>query len=185
VISSEDVGLAEPTLPATIAALYGMWTETRKKKKGSAPERLYLVQAVLHLVRARKSRIVDDALWAHYGTDERLYEIPDVALDVHTQRGRALGRGEDFLWSESYRLENEHPELPNPYTERAKTVPAGEFKEVDSRSVKAEVEAPFETLDQALADHDADTATPGRLTRPQQKWPRRCDEHPGARPEPI
>jgi len=85
VIMSEDIGLAEPALPATMWGLYDMWELQRKKKNPNRPERLFWAQAVLLCVRARKSRIVDDALCAHWGTDERLYEVPDEALDPHTQ----------------------------------------------------------------------------------------------------
>jgi hypothetical protein len=39
VIVSEDVGLAEPHLPATIAALYTTWTLLRKRRRGRSAGR--------------------------------------------------------------------------------------------------------------------------------------------------
>lgn len=158
VICSEDVGLAEPGMPAAIWALHGMWSEVRKKKKASAPERLYLVHAVLCLVRARKSRIVDDAMWTHYNTDDGLYEIPDVALDSHTRRGRSMGRGPEFQWSESLHLENEHSDLTNSYAVRARAVGSGgvSFSNLHSAADSA---LDFEVLDSAMREVDTMTAT--------------------------
>jgi hypothetical protein len=50
IITSEDVGLAEPALPATIGALYAMYVDQKKKKDAAnRPERLFLVHAVLLL----------------------------------------------------------------------------------------------------------------------------------------
>src|SRR5690606_7436177 len=60
IITSEDVGLAEPMMPATIEALYRAYVDQAKKKdEKHAPERLYVTHAVLLLCRAQKSRLVD------------------------------------------------------------------------------------------------------------------------------
>lgn len=80
-ITSEDVGLAELTMPATIHALYSIWRDLRKGDGDGG--QLFLVHAVLLLARAKKSRIVDHALIALYNEDDRR-EIPDVALDKHS-----------------------------------------------------------------------------------------------------
>lgn len=151
VIMSEDIGLAESMMPANIWALYSMWELQRKKKNPNRPERLYWAQAVLMLVRAKKSRIVDDAMNAHWGTDERLYEVPDEALDPHTQRGRSMGRRFPDFWEVSFLLENEAPDLPNRYTERAIKAPCGEFMKGSkptvfdrkSETVQREIDAEF------------------------------------------
>ena len=113
-ICSEDVGLAEPDLPATIRALYDNWLEsTKAKKEGDA--RLYLVHAVLLLARARKSRIVDNAANLYYGRqrDPARLEMPDWALDAHTARGRGLGRTERNCYESSYGVARQ--ELYDPY----------------------------------------------------------------------
>jgi hypothetical protein len=44
-------------------------------------------------------------------------EIPDHALDMHTARGRRLGRGKQHFLDEAGRLEGET--LPDPYFEEA------------------------------------------------------------------
>ena len=67
IIASEDIGLADPNLWVQVRVLY------ERKKDRSPAERLFLVQAVLLCVRAKKSR--------------------DFALDMHTSRGRRMDRG--------------------------------------------------------------------------------------------
>src|SRR4051794_21295990 len=49
-VLSEDVGLAEPTMPATIRALYENWVEAHQRRRGSGS--LFLAHAVLLLARA-------------------------------------------------------------------------------------------------------------------------------------
>ena len=124
-ICSEDIGLAEPHMPATIRALFDNWTDARKaKKEGDARE--YLTHAVLLLVRARKSRIVDNAATIFYDARSReamRMQIPDYALDHHTARGRRMRRGADFSYDVALKLENQT--LENPYE--------GEARQIDSR----------------------------------------------------
>ncbi len=128
VITSEDVGLAEPHMPATIHALHqnALTLEAGARGRRQGVGRLQLVHAVLLLSRAKKSRIVDHALIAFAG-DETVRPVPDVALDKHCKRGRAMGRGREHFFSEGSLLANvetgelEHePHLPDAYRERAR-----------------------------------------------------------------
>jgi replication-associated recombination protein RarA len=102
IIASEDVGLEDNSLAAiAVRALYDNWREQRKKDDTKhAPERLFLVHAVLALCRTFKSRIVDDALVVFYEGKRETRKIPDFALDRHTQRGRRLKRGWDHFFTE-------------------------------------------------------------------------------------
>jgi replication-associated recombination protein RarA len=119
IMASEDVGLAEPYLPATVFALYQNWLDQRKKRDlKHGPERLFLVHAILLLVRAKKSRIVDHALITYYGNHARR-DIPDYALDKHTGAGRRLGRGVAHFFDEGIHLEN-MADLDDPYRESAR-----------------------------------------------------------------
>jgi replication-associated recombination protein RarA len=119
IMTSEDVGLAEPSLPSTIYALYQNWHDQRKKRdEKHAPERLYLIHAILLLVRAKKSRIVDHALITYYGNHMRR-EIPDYALDKHTASGRKKGRGVEHFFREGIKLSN-RATLNDPYEKSAK-----------------------------------------------------------------
>lgn len=126
VICSEDVGLAEPTMPAVIEALRRSWERERERRKW-ARGGLFLVHATLLLARAHKSRIVDNALIA-IGDDRERREIPDVALDVHTRAGRRIGRGwQHFIEASGLLADRETGELgrgclPDPYRERAEAV---------------------------------------------------------------
>lgn len=124
VISSEDVGLAETTLAAELRALEEAWRIVKKDEGGKHPPSdsaggTHLVHAVLLLVRARKSRIVDNACVVFYQVDRRKLgmQIPDYAVDHHTARGRSLGRTEATVGHESYHLEN--CTLEDPYLEES------------------------------------------------------------------
>lgn len=119
IMTSEDVGLAEPYLVATVYALYQNWVDQRRKKDVKhGPERLFLVHAILLLVRARKSRVVDHALITYYGNHDHR-SIPDYALDKHTGAGRRLGRGVEHFFDEGIQLGN-GADLADPYQEKAR-----------------------------------------------------------------
>lgn len=123
-ITSEDVGLAEPNMPANIRALYDTWTETKKRKDPRNPERMFMVHAVLLLVRAKKSRICDHAkMWA-FSDHIEWREIPDVALDKHTLRGKRMGRGFEHFFTEGQHLENP-ADIPDEYYDRARALREG------------------------------------------------------------
>jgi replication-associated recombination protein RarA len=108
IITSEDVGLAEPNMPAVIWSLYQIYQEQVKKKdEKHCPERLYLYHAIILLVRAKKSRYVDWALTYIRETNKKLkLEIPDYAYDMHTRKGKAMSRGMDHFYNEGSKLEN-------------------------------------------------------------------------------
>ena len=107
IIASEDVGLADNSAAPTIQALYQSWLEQRKKKDvKNAPERLFMVHAVLFLAGCRKSRTVDHALIAMYEAPRAVRTIPDFALDKHTAAGRKLRRAWKHFWEHGARLEN-------------------------------------------------------------------------------
>jgi replication-associated recombination protein RarA len=121
IITSEDVGLAEPGMPANIQALYQAWSDQRKKKdERHGPERLFLVHAVILLARAKKSRMVDHALIAYYEAERPTRSIPDCALDKHTIAGKRLGRGHEHFWTEGAKVENA-AQIEDPYYAVART----------------------------------------------------------------
>jgi replication-associated recombination protein RarA len=119
IIASEDIGPANPVAPLVIDVLEKEYKDF-KGKKGD-PHRLFLVNAVLYLARSPKSRMVDDLLNVVYGEiqheDKRL-PIPDYAIDMHTERGRKMGRGYEHFFTEGNKV-NDEP-FWNPYTPRAK-----------------------------------------------------------------
>jgi replication-associated recombination protein RarA len=121
IIASEDIGIANPLAPLIIDVLEKEYNSA--KERGNDSYRLFLVHAVLFLARSPKSRIVDDLLNVVYGEiqhEDKKLPIPDYALDMHTLRGKKMGRGFDYFFSEGIKLSNEP--FQNPYTEKAKEI---------------------------------------------------------------
>ncbi|MDZ4819198.1 MAG: hypothetical protein SGJ20_09525 [Planctomycetota bacterium] len=110
IITSEDIGPADRYLPATIAALHANYQEALAAGKKGAKftgERLYVFHAVVLLATAPKCRIVDHVMIHHLRCHAELKrDVPDYALDQHTQRGRKLGRGVDHFFNEGTTLSN-------------------------------------------------------------------------------
>ena len=120
VIACEDIGVANPLIPVLVDVLQRQYL-AEKSKLDSTSYRLFMVNAVVCLCRSPKSRITDELLTVVYSEKKlegKRLEIPDFALDMHTKRGAAMGRGIDYFFIEGNKLENET--LSNPYTERAK-----------------------------------------------------------------
>lgn len=123
IICSEDIGIANPSAPAQIRALYDNWLDAQraiKRNKGlvkgsGAP--LFMAHAAIFLAMSPKSRMVD---WAVIWTKRRADNpaIPDEALDMHTGRGRRMGRGVDHFLDEASRLFD--PIGDDPYESKAK-----------------------------------------------------------------
>ncbi len=107
VIAAEDIGLADPQ--ALVLTTMG-WTATKECTKSftQAPGMKveFLGAVILYLCRAKKNREGDD--FACYMMERRKrglrLPIPDFALDEHTDRGRQMGRGEEFWQQESSKL---------------------------------------------------------------------------------
>lgn len=121
VIASEDIGPANPLMPILIETLRKQYFDAREKEDDSY--RLFLSNAISSLSRSGTSRIADDLLNVVYGEiqhEGRRIAIPDYALDMHTLRGKKMGRGFEHFFSEGAKLKNEAFE--NPYTERAKEI---------------------------------------------------------------
>lgn len=105
IIASEDIGIADLHAPILIRALYDNWKNQRKKDDTKhAPERLFLVHAVVALCRAQKSRTVDHALVVNYEGPRPRREVPDFALDKHTGRGRSRRRAWKHWWEHGCQL---------------------------------------------------------------------------------
>jgi replication-associated recombination protein RarA len=107
VIAVEDIGLGNPQAPILIETLY------RQHERHSRPggERfLFAAHAIRVLATSAKDRTSDDLVsWARHSValGERLPEIPDAALDMHTRRGQEMGRDYRFFMEEASRVEPE------------------------------------------------------------------------------
>ncbi len=107
IIVSEDIGLAEPNMPANVTALYTNYVDLKKKNEDTRPERLFLIHAILLIVRAKKSRLVDYTLMGYFRShNSRKPEVPDYAHDQHTHKGKQMGRGFEHFFTEGAYLEN-------------------------------------------------------------------------------
>jgi len=114
VIASEDIGLADSLAPLIVDVLEKQYYDAVDRKNDSS--RLFLVHAVLYLARSPKSRIVDNLLAVVYNDEER-HEIPDYCRDMHTIRGRKMGRGLEHFFAEGAKLEKQAFE--DPYEKKA------------------------------------------------------------------
>jgi hypothetical protein len=136
IMVSEDIGLAEPWLPAQIHALHQNWIHLKREDKGGGAK-LPMIHAILLLARARKSRLVDHAPVYTVGPLVERREVLDVAKDKHTLSGKRMGRGWDHFWEEGTLLAQRNdedrfdykadgldrlhtiPSVDDPYRERA------------------------------------------------------------------
>ena len=107
VISHEDIdSSSQPHIVpfvATAAAQAKEWYELDNPSKS----RLALGNAIRMLCRAAKSR-EGDHFQAAFGLAEKLEgfvpEVPDFALDMHTMKGKRLGRGIEHFIKEGCKL---------------------------------------------------------------------------------
>lgn len=120
IIASEDVGPADNPTVLLIRALYENWLEQRKlqRNRDDLCTSVFLTHAVIALCRCPKSRMVDHALMVFYEEPLEHREIPDYALDRHTDRGRRMGRGVGHFLSTGTELVGDAG-LDDPYRERA------------------------------------------------------------------
>ncbi|MCL6510962.1 MAG: AAA family ATPase [Anaerolineae bacterium] len=91
VIAVEDVGLAEPFAPVLVESLE---RAAHRYRYGEGDRMLFAIHAVRYLCARQKDRSSDEMLnWIGRAVGEGLRPvIPDYALDMHTARGRAMGR---------------------------------------------------------------------------------------------
>jgi len=98
-IASEDIGIADSFAAVLVGQLYENARVLNEKGKNQLKDCLQVSHAVLYMCRAPKTRYVDDYANAVSGRIDRGWrpDIPDCAVDMHTDRGRKLGRGEPFF----------------------------------------------------------------------------------------
>jgi replication-associated recombination protein RarA len=121
IIASEDVGNATPEAALIVHALqqnYQNAIMSTNRTKNDALQ--FIMQAVMYLCRAEKSREADsitNLIRTNYEKGNFL-DIPDAALDVHTKRGRGI----HGKWGEG--TEQENAERHNKwYTIWSKVIP--------------------------------------------------------------
>jgi replication-associated recombination protein RarA len=109
IMAAEDVGLGSPELPATIEALHSQ----RLRLPRGGERWLLAAHAVRLLVLSPKDRTSAELSdWAQdmISSGQRRAEVIDVAVDMHTARGVAMGRGREHFYDEGNLVANEIPD---------------------------------------------------------------------------
>ncbi len=112
IMAVEDIGLANFNAVVVVGSLKEAYFNGLLNDKGAG--RLFIAMAVLYLCRSPKNRLLDYVVMEHFEKRVKGWklEIPQFALDVHTSKGRRLGKTtEDFLTDGS--LESNVVEVPD------------------------------------------------------------------------
>lgn len=108
VISVEDIGFGELSAPVLIESLDRL---RQRFQYGEGDRTVFAIHAVRYLATRMKDRSSDEMLnWMRMASERggARPEIPDYAIDMHTGRGIAQGRGPEDFWFEGSRV---NPEL--------------------------------------------------------------------------
>ena len=102
-ISVEDIGFGDPHAPELIYTLFKMRQEF-PYNDGDRP--MFFVHAIRYLCRQKKERSSDHVknLLIHQFAVGEKFDVPDYALDMHTVRGRAMGRDVYHFLTEASRV---------------------------------------------------------------------------------
>lgn len=176
IIVSEDIGPAAPGLPADVYALEQTYRNGLKADSKPSSGLMYFVHATVLAARAPKCRICDWALFAVAGDDRPPdRDVPDEALDMHTLRGKQLGRGAGHFVEEAGKLvqpDGLHPdEMVDSELQRLEKEYEAVFREDQSRW-RDPLDTPQE--DRPTADPEAES-TPTKkpkVKKPKTRQPR-------------
>lgn len=117
VISVEDIGFGNPQAPILIDTLFRMHERIERPQHDRF---LFAAQAIRALAMSEKDRTTDDMVnWAKHSVafGERLPEIPDFAIDMHTGRGEAMGRDYRYFMEEASKVVPESATRETKYRE--------------------------------------------------------------------
>lgn len=137
-VSAEDCA---EMVTQEIIALHQAWVKVRPKQDQTTKGRIFFAKAIVLLAKAKHSRDADElnilvsdripdevfeAAMRQVGevmkADESHFDIPDWVYDVHTQKGRRMGRSKDeFLREEHDALDNPTPSLFGNFDEMLET----------------------------------------------------------------
>ncbi len=118
IISVEDIGFGELPAPLLIRTLEQM---SLRFNRGEGDRNLFAIHAVRYLCTRQKDRSSDELYnWLKYTVENEgaRPEIPDYAIDMHTARGAARGRGLEHFYQEGAQVAPELPDREKKYRER-------------------------------------------------------------------
>lgn len=115
-ISVEDIGMGNPMAAIMVNNLYQM-SEEFEYADGDKP--MYFIHAIRYLCSSEKDRSSDllKNICIKSFAMGKFPEIPDYALDKHTQRGQAMGRDSFHFLNEASQVFPQK-EVDNDYKER-------------------------------------------------------------------
>lgn len=138
-ISVEDIGFGEPMAPVLVNNLNQMRKEF-PYNDGDRP--MFFIHAIRYLCRCTKERSSDHVknMVIHDFAHGKKPEVPEYALDMHTVRGREMGRDVLHFLTEASRVE---PQLENEEFKKLHEQYVELLKNGDKDTGEPEV-APFE-----------------------------------------
>lgn len=142
-IASEDVGLGDPLVQLQVKSLHSTWEWHRKEyKEETGAGKLFTMHALLLLVRANKSRLLDDLLWVREeqwlcGRKEK--KVPKFAYDMFTLAGKKMGRGLRWFFEQSAKLRPHNTEIPGTEEIAAECAEMVEYTEANKGKLPSQV----------------------------------------------
>lgn len=108
VIAGEDIGLANPEAMILVSSTYSSLLAQDKIRKIIQVDNNIIGMVVVYLARSPKSRHIDYLGGCILKRKEQGWkpEIPDYAIDSHTERGREMGRNDNDFFREGSRIKN-------------------------------------------------------------------------------
>ncbi len=115
-ISVEDIGMGNPMAAIVVNNLYQM---SREFDYADGDRPIYFIHAIRYMCQSEKDRSSDllKNICIKSFAMGKLPEIPDYALDKHTQRGQAMGRDSFHFLNEASKVYPQK-EIDNDYKER-------------------------------------------------------------------
>lgn len=118
VISVEDIGFGDKSAPIM---MYNLHQICEHLGRGASERLLFAIHAVRYLCACEKDRSSDEmTMWIKRAVEagEVLPEIPDYAIDMHTQRGQEMGRDVRHFIEEAAKIQHELPDRNTEYRDR-------------------------------------------------------------------
>ena len=115
-ISVEDIGMGNPMAAIMVNNLYRM---SREFDYSDGDRPIYFIHAIRYMCQSEKDRSSDllKNICIKSFAMGKLPEVPDYALDKHTQRGQAMGRDSFHFLNEASQVIPQK-EVDNDYKER-------------------------------------------------------------------
>jgi len=128
-ISVEDIGMGNPNAAVLVNNLYQM---SREFDYSDGDRPIYFIHAIRYMCQCEKDRSSDllKNICMKSFAMGKFPEIPDYALDKHTQRGQAMGR-DSFHFLNEASIVIPQAEINNNYKERYAEI----LKEYDPNNV--------------------------------------------------